>query len=197
MGSSAVYDGVRIRVTSGPVTTRADSRMMVSEASLRGLCHWGDDGGRSGCHATRQWVESRQSRHLCCVRSWPRWLGRLWTPHQPSVRASGTCPTEGDDAADCLSVATTCVTIGAAIGKAGSGDQVLVVAGFYIDEEHPLVVDRDVTITGGWDPFFEKQEDRSALCRPTSHADPCGHLAHRFEVAGQALRIEDLESRVI
>ena len=75
--------------------------------------------------------------------------------------------TEGDDAADCLSVATTCVTIGAAIGKAGSGDQVLVAAGFYIDEEHPLVVDRDVTITGGWDPFFEKQEDRSALVGAT------------------------------
>ncbi|MGD8759407.1 MAG: choice-of-anchor Q domain-containing protein [Anaerolineales bacterium] len=59
----------------------------------------------------------------------------------------------GDDSNDCLSPATACLTIGAAIDKASAGNTIQVMAGNYaeIDAGVPsvgVVVDKDLTING-------------------------------------------------
>src|SRR5262245_59088993 len=51
----------------------------------------------------------------------------------------------GSDSADCLSPATACLTIGAALGKAGAGDTITIAAGTYLER---LTVNKDVTLIG-------------------------------------------------
>jgi hypothetical protein len=54
--------------------------------------------------------------------------------------------TTGNDANDCLSAVTPCLTLGGAIGKAAGGDTISVAAGSY--PLTSLVVDKDVSIVG-------------------------------------------------
>jgi hypothetical protein len=51
----------------------------------------------------------------------------------------------GNDANDCLSSLTACQTIGTAIGKASTGDTLLIAAGNYTEN---LTIDKDLTLTG-------------------------------------------------
>lgn len=70
----------------------------------------------------------------------------------------------GDDGADCASPVTACATINGAIEKAVSGDTVFVAAGTYTGVGAEVVlIDRDITLSGGWDPVFSAQNGRSII----------------------------------
>lgn len=64
-----------------------------------------------------------------------------------SVQAAGPwyVSTAGNDANDCLSVATACLTINAAIVKASAGDTINVAAGTYAEN---VVLNKDLTLSG-------------------------------------------------
>jgi len=53
----------------------------------------------------------------------------------PRARAAGPwfVAPSGSNANDCLSLATPCLTIGGALGKAASGDTINIAAGTYIE----------------------------------------------------------------
>lgn len=71
----------------------------------------------------------------------------------------------GLDTNDCLSPANACGTIQRAVNQAVSGDQVLIEQGTYLIGEGPqgILVDRDVQLSGGWDPSFTIQAGMSTL----------------------------------
>ena len=75
-------------------------------------------------------------------------------PHRhpaPAARAASSYyanTSTGSDSNNCLSASTPCKTIGAALGKAGSGDVVNVAAGLYV--EHPTI-SKAVTLVGAGD----------------------------------------------
>ena len=66
----------------------------------------------------------------------------------------------GSDANDCVTATTPCASISAAVAKAASGDRVLVAAATYREQ---VVVDRDLTIVGGWVDGFTAKRGRSVL----------------------------------
>jgi uncharacterized Zn-binding protein involved in type VI secretion len=76
-------------------------------------------------------------------------IGIVLSTQSPAViRASGTwfvAPT-GNDTNDCLSAATACKTISAAIGKAADGDTLIIAAGIYT--ERPGRVSKSLTLMG-------------------------------------------------
>jgi hypothetical protein len=86
--------------------------------------------------------------------------------HTQVARAAGpwyVTPT-GDDNNDCLSPGTACATINGAIGKASSGDAVNVAAGTYTGTSSEVVlIDRDITLSGGWDSTFSTQSGMSMI----------------------------------
>lgn len=71
---------------------------------------------------------------------------------------------DGDDANDCLSPATPCATINGAIGKASAGDTIYVAVGTYTGTGEEVVsLDKDATLSGGWDVAFTAQAGTSTL----------------------------------
>ena len=84
---------------------------------------------------------------------------------QPA-RAAGTwyVAPSGDDNNACLSPATTCATINGAIGKASSGDTILVSVGPYIGTgDQVVLIDKSLTLSGGWDASFITQGGMSTI----------------------------------
>lgn len=74
--------------------------------------------------------------------------------------------TTGNDTNDCLSPVTACATINAVLGKADfkDGDTVLVADGSYTGSDSQVVLlNRDVLVSGGWDPTFTTQNGWSTL----------------------------------
>jgi parallel beta-helix repeat protein len=72
----------------------------------------------------------------------------------------------GDDGNDCLSPAGPCATINGALAKPGfvSGDTILVATGSYTGSGDQVVrLNKDVTLTGGWDEAFTTQSGTSTL----------------------------------
>jgi hypothetical protein len=70
----------------------------------------------------------------------------------------------GDDGNDCLSPATPCASINGAIGKASSGDTIFVATGAYTGTgDEVVLVDRNVTLSGGWDVSFISQDGTSTI----------------------------------
>jgi hypothetical protein len=84
----------------------------------------------------------------------------------PLARANGpwyVAPT-GSDANDCMSPATTCASINAAISKASPSDTIKVAIGTYAGTGTEVVlIDKDVTLSGGWDGAFVTQNDTSII----------------------------------
>jgi hypothetical protein len=87
------------------------------------------------------------------------------TASQPA-RAAGPwyVATTGADNNDCLSPGTPCATINGALAKASSGDTVDVAEGTYMGSANEVVlIDRDITLSGGWDANFATQSGLSIL----------------------------------
>jgi hypothetical protein len=76
--------------------------------------------------------------------------------------------TDGNDASDCQSAATTCATINGALGKPGflAGDTLLVAIGEYTDGDTVAQLDTSVRILGGWNTAFMAQSGASTLDGP-------------------------------
>ena len=72
--------------------------------------------------------------------------------------------TTGNDANSCLSANSPCKTINAAIGKAAAGDTIRVAVGTYYDLGPEVVlVDKSITLSGGWNTAFTTQSGRSTV----------------------------------
>jgi hypothetical protein len=68
------------------------------------------------------------------------------------------------DSNDCLSPGAACVTINGAIGKASSGDTILVAMGTYTGTgTNVVLVNKSVTLSGGWDGSFIAQSGMSTI----------------------------------
>src|SRR3990172_8490662 len=65
----------------------------------------------------------------------------------------------GSDGNSCLSAGSPCATINGAIGKASSGDTVYVATGTYTNTtgSEVVLIDKDITLSGGWDVAFITQ----------------------------------------
>jgi uncharacterized repeat protein (TIGR01451 family) len=70
----------------------------------------------------------------------------------------------GSDGNSCSAAISPCATIGAAIGKAASGDTVEVATGTYTGTGGQVVlIDRNLVLSGGWDPSFAAQTGQSVI----------------------------------
>jgi hypothetical protein len=70
----------------------------------------------------------------------------------------------GDDGNDCLSPGTACATINGASSKANPGDTIYVATGTYTGTGNSVVLlDKDVTLSGGWDASFTTQSGSSTI----------------------------------
>jgi hypothetical protein len=70
----------------------------------------------------------------------------------------------GSDGNSCLSPATPCASINGAIGKASSGDTIYVAVGTYTGTgDEVVLVDKDTTLSGGWDGTFTVQSGTSTI----------------------------------
>ncbi|HTP00358.1 MAG TPA: hypothetical protein VMJ64_03220, partial [Anaerolineales bacterium] len=70
----------------------------------------------------------------------------------------------GDDANTCLTTDAPCATINGAIGKAAAGDTVEVAVGTYTGSGNQVVlIDKDITLSGGWDETFTSQSGLSII----------------------------------
>ena len=81
-------------------------------------------------------------------------------PAAKSIPATGPwyVATGGNDSNSCLSPASPCATINAAIGKASGGDTVYVAEGTYTGEgEQVVLINKDITFSGGWGSLFMVQ----------------------------------------
>lgn len=93
-------------------------------------------------------------------------IGLLTITAPQPVHAAGPwyVATTGNDNNDCLSPATPCATVNGAIGKASGGDTVNVAEGMYTGSGNEVVlIDRDITLLGGWDADFTTQSGMSTL----------------------------------
>ncbi|MBL8058921.1 MAG: hypothetical protein JNK29_19605, partial [Anaerolineales bacterium] len=82
------------------------------------------------------------------------------------AQAAGTwyVAPQGNDGQDCLSALTPCQTIQGAIGRAAAGDLIKVAVGSYTSSNTEVVlVDRDLTISGGWEAGFASAVGMSTL----------------------------------
>ena len=83
------------------------------------------------------------------------------------ARAAGpwyVAPT-GSDGSSCLSPGSPCATINGAIGKASSGDTIYVATGTYTSSSgvEVVLIDRSITLSGGWDSTFTTQTGTSTI----------------------------------
>ena len=72
----------------------------------------------------------------------------------------------GNDANDCQTPTTSCATVNGALNKPGiiAGDAVLVATGVYTGAgDQVILLDRDVTLSGGWDASFTEQSGMSTI----------------------------------
>ena len=93
-------------------------------------------------------------------------IGLVVIPESQSVRAAGLwyVSNTGNDNDDCLSAITPCATINGAIGKAAAGDTINVATGTYTGSGNEVVlVDKDATLSGGWDNSFSTQNGASVI----------------------------------
>jgi uncharacterized repeat protein (TIGR01451 family) len=92
--------------------------------------------------------------------------GVVASPSPPSIRAAGPwyVAPGGSDANSCASPAAPCATVNAAIGKATAGDTIYVAEGTYTGTGTQVVLlDRSVTLSGGWNDSFASQGSMSIL----------------------------------
>lgn len=91
----------------------------------------------------------------------------MWPAPQPSAAAGPWyVATSGDDSNDCQAPGTACASINAVLAKPGflPGDTVLVASGTYTGSGSTIVViDKDVTLSGGWDDTFSIQNGASII----------------------------------
>lgn len=86
-------------------------------------------------------------------------------PVKPTFAATNwyVTPT-GDDANYCTTTSMPCATINGAIGKAANGDTVEVTIGTYTGSGMEVInIDKDITISGGWDSLFVTQDGTSTI----------------------------------
>jgi uncharacterized repeat protein (TIGR01451 family) len=70
----------------------------------------------------------------------------------------------GSDSNSCLSPGAACATINGAIAKASPGDMIYVATGTYTGTGNEVVsLDKDVTLSGGWDGIFITQSGTSTI----------------------------------
>ena len=70
----------------------------------------------------------------------------------------------GDDSNDCMSPLTACGTINGAIALAGDGDTINVSVGSYTGSGNEVVlINKNVVLSGGWDPTFVDQSGTSTV----------------------------------
>jgi hypothetical protein len=71
----------------------------------------------------------------------------------------------GDDFYDCLTPATPCATINGAINKASPGETIYVATGIYTTNTgtEVVLIDRTITLSGGWDQGFTTQEGMATI----------------------------------
>jgi hypothetical protein len=70
----------------------------------------------------------------------------------------------GNDDNSCLSPSEPCAAIGSAIAKASAGDTIFVSEGNYTGTGRSAVfIDKDLTLSGGWDSAFSAQNGRSTI----------------------------------
>ena len=84
----------------------------------------------------------------------------------PSTHAAGPwyVAPGGNDSDSCSSPAAPCATINGAIGKATSGDTILVATGVYTGSgDQVVLLDRNATLSGGWDTGFATQSGVSTI----------------------------------
>lgn len=84
----------------------------------------------------------------------------------PITRAAGPwyVAPGGSDSNDCLGALTPCATINGAIGKASSGDTILLAIGTYTGTGTEVVlVNKDIPISGGWDSSFVTHSGLSTI----------------------------------
>lgn len=75
-------------------------------------------------------------------------------------------PGGDDNLNDCLSDTTPCATINGALGKADPGDTIFVATGTYTGTGSEVVwidMDKDITLSGGWDASFTTQNGTSTI----------------------------------
>jgi hypothetical protein len=85
--------------------------------------------------------------------------------NQPALAAGPTyVAPDGDDSNSCRSPSDPCETINEAINKAKKGDTVYVAHGTYTPlGDGWLEIDKDITLSGGWDNEFTKQDSKSTI----------------------------------
>ena len=70
----------------------------------------------------------------------------------------------GSDSDSCLSAIEPCATINGAIGKASSADLIYVATGIYTGTtSNTVLLDKDLTLSGGWDETFNSQNSASII----------------------------------
>jgi hypothetical protein len=70
----------------------------------------------------------------------------------------------GSDSNSCAVPTAPCLTINGAIGKAAAGDTVEVAVGTYTGSGANVVtIDKDLTLSGGWDSTYSQQTGRSTI----------------------------------
>ncbi len=91
----------------------------------------------------------------------------LVAPNTNVTRAAGPwfVAPAGADSSDCLTPATACATINGAIGKATSGDTILVASGTYTATTgaEVVLINQTSTLLGGWDSTFSTQTGYSTI----------------------------------
>jgi PKD domain-containing protein len=85
-------------------------------------------------------------------------------PHPARAAGPWYVATTGDDNNDCLSPGNACATINGTIAKASAGEIINVAEGTYTGVGTEVVlIDKDITLSGGWDPTFTTQSGMSTI----------------------------------
>src|SRR5713101_7984315 len=82
-------------------------------------------------------------------------------PRSVQAASSWYVSISGNDANSCLIPTSPCLTIGGAITKAVAGDIIKVASGVYT--AGTVLLDRDLSLLGGWDSSFIDQAGASTI----------------------------------